>query len=167
MPDVYCKDFINLNPRQMIADVLKNRQIYASISPRIKTALEYISKTDFSSMEPGRYELDGSNMFALVQTYDSIPKDHGKWECHKKYIDIQYIYEGVEMIGCNSIDKMKITTEYNPEKDIAFLGGEGDYVTFSKGSYGIFFPEDAHQPKIAPGNVPGKVKKVVVKIKVD
>ena len=58
----------------MIADVLKNRQIYAAISPRIKTALEYIAKTDFSSMEPGRYELDGSNLFALVQAYDSIPE---------------------------------------------------------------------------------------------
>jgi YhcH/YjgK/YiaL family protein len=150
----------------MIADVLKNRQIYSPISPRIKTALEYISKTDFSSMEPGRYELDGSNMFALVQAYDSIPKDLGKWECHKNYIDIQYIAEGVEQIGCNNIDQMKVTTEYNPEKDIAFLSGEGDFVTYSKGSYGIFFPEDAHMPKIALNNTPAKVKKVVVKIKV-
>ena len=151
----------------MIADVLKNRQIYAAISPRIKTALEYISKTDFSSMEPGRYELDGSNMFALVQTYDSIPKDQGKWECHRNYIDIQYIAEGAEQIGCNNIGKMKITTEYIPEKDIAFLSGEGDFVTYSKGSYGIFFPEDAHMPKVAVNNTPAKVKKVVVKIKVD
>jgi YhcH/YjgK/YiaL family protein len=150
----------------MIADVLKNRQIYSAISPRIKAALEYISKTDFSSMEPGRYELDGSNMFALVQSYDSIPKDLGKWECHKNYIDIQYIAEGVEQIGCNNIDQMKVTTEYNPEKDIAFLSGEGDFVTYSKGSYGIFFPEDVHMPKIAVNNTPEKVKKVVVKIKV-
>ena len=151
----------------MIADVIKNRQIYAAISPRIKTALEHIAKTDFSVMEPGRYELDGSNLFVLVQAYDSIPKVQGKWECHKKYIDIQYIADGVEQIGCNNIDKMKVTTEYNPEKDIAFLSGEGDFITFSKGSYGIFFPEDAHQPKIAPNNIPGKVKKVVIKIKVD
>jgi YhcH/YjgK/YiaL family protein len=151
----------------MIADVLKNRQIYGAISPRIKTALEYISKTDFSSMEPGRYELDGSNIFALVQAYDSIPKEQGKWECHKNYIDIQYIAEGDEQIGCNNIGKMKIITEYNPEKDIAFLSGEGDFVTYSKGSFGIFFPEDAHMPKIAVNNTPAKVKKVVVKIKVD
>jgi YhcH/YjgK/YiaL family protein len=151
----------------MIADVLKNRQIYAAISPRMKTALEYIAKTDFSAMEPGRYELDGPNLFALVQAYDSIPREQGKWECHKNYIDIQYITEGIEQIGCNNIGKMKVTTEYNPEKDIAFLSGEGDYITFSKGSYGIFFPEDAHQPKIAPNNVSGKVKKVVIKIKVD
>jgi YhcH/YjgK/YiaL family protein len=151
----------------MIADILKNRNIYAAISPRIKTALEYIAKTDFSEMEPGRYELDGSNLFVLVQAYDSITREQGKWECHKNYIDIQYIAGGIEQIGCNNIGQMKISTEYNPEKDVAFLSGDGDYVTFSKGSYGIFFPEDAHQPKIAPNNIPGKVKKVVVKIKVE
>ena len=151
----------------MIADILKNKQIYAAISPGIKTALDYIAKTDFSAIDPGRYELDGSNLFVLVQVYDSIPKEQGKWECHKNYIDIQYIAEGVEQIGCNNIDKMKVITEYNPEKDIAFLSGEGDFITFSKGSFGIFFPEDGHQPKIAVNNIPGKVKKVVIKIKVD
>ena len=151
----------------MIADVLKNSLIYSEISPRIKAGLDYISKTDFSSTEPGRYELDGSNMFALVQVYDSIPKEQGKWECHKNYIDIQYIAEGIEQIGCNNIGQMKVTTEYNPDKDVAFLSGEGDFVTFSKGSYGIFFPEDVHMPKIAVNNTPAKVKKVVVKIKID
>jgi YhcH/YjgK/YiaL family protein len=151
----------------MIADIIKNRSLYNPISPRIKTALEYIAKTDFSVLEPGRYELDGDNLFALVQAYDSLPKDQGKWECHKKYIDIQYIAEGIEQIGCNNVDKMKITTEYNPEKDVAFLSGEGDFITYSKGSFGIFFPDDAHQPKIAANNIPCKVKKVVIKIKVD
>jgi len=151
----------------MIADVLKNNYLYESISPRIKTALEYIATTDFSKMESGKYELDGANLFVLVQEYDSVPREQGKWECHQKYIDIQYIAEGVEQIGVNNTSKMQVAVEYNPEKDIAFLNGEGDYVTFSKGSYGIFFPEDAHQPKIAPENVFGKVKKIVVKIKID
>jgi YhcH/YjgK/YiaL family protein len=151
----------------MIADVLKNKDLYTAISPRIKTALEYIAKTDFTTMEPGRYELDGSNLFVLVQAYDSLPKEQGKWECHRKYIDIQYIADGIEQIGFTNVAKMKVTTEYNPEKDIAFLSGDGDYVTLDKGAYGIFFPEDAHQPKIAPGNKPGKVKKVVIKIKVE
>jgi len=62
---------------------------------------------------------------------------------------------------------MKVTTEYNPEKDIAFLGGEGDFVTLVKNSYGIFFPQDAHMPKVAVNNKPGKVKKVVMKIKIN
>lgn len=151
----------------MISDILKNRHLYAPISPRIKTALEYLAKTDFSAMEPGRTELDGTNLYVLVQAYDSLPKAQGKWECHQKYIDIQYIAEGTELIGFTNISNMKVTTPYNPEKDVTFLDGEGDYVKLGKGSYGIFFPEDAHQPKVAPGDIPGKVKKVVIKIKID
>lgn len=151
----------------MIFDTIKNRHLYVAISPRIKAALDYLATTDFSAMETGRYEVDGDNLFALVQKYNSVPKEQGKWECHWKYIDIQYIAEGTEQIGFRNIDKMKVITEYNPEKDVAFLSGEGDYVTVEKGFYGIFFPQDAHQPKVAPGNAPGQVKKVVIKIKVD
>ena len=151
----------------MIADILKNKYLYENISPRIKTSLEYIANTDFLKMEQGKYELDGENIFVLVQEYNSVPREQSRWECHQKYIDIQYIAEGVEQIGVNSTGQMQVDTEYNPEKDIAFLSGNGDYITFSKGSYGIFFPEDAHQPRIAPEGVFGKVKKVVVKIKID
>lgn len=151
----------------MIVDTIKNRNIYSAISPRIKKGLEYLANTDFSKMEPGRYELDGSNLYALVQAYNSLPREQGKWECHRNYVDIQYIAEGVEQIGVNHIDKMHVVTEYNPEKDVAILGGKGDYVTLSEGSYGIFFPEDAHQPKVAPDNIPGPVKKVVIKVKID
>lgn len=150
----------------MIADTLKNRSQYASISPRIKAGFDYLANTDFSKIEAGKYEIDGSNLFALVQEYDSITKDQGKWECHRNYIDIQYVVEGVEQIGVQNIDFLKVTTEYNPEKDIAFLSGDGDFVTLSKGSYGVFFPQDAHMPKVAPGDKPGKVKKVVLKIKI-
>jgi YhcH/YjgK/YiaL family protein len=151
----------------MISDTIKNRDLYGAISLRIKAALEHLATTDFTNIEPGRYELDGNNLFVLVQKYDTLPKDQGKWECHRKYIDIQYIADGIEQIGFSNISNMKITTEYNPEKDVAFLSGDGDVVTLTKGSYGIFFPDDAHQPKLAPENKPGPVKKVVVKIKVD
>jgi YhcH/YjgK/YiaL family protein len=151
----------------MISDTIKNKNLYGGISSRIKTALEYLATTDFTDIEPGRYELDGTNLFVLVQKYDTLPKDQGKWECHRKYIDIQYIAEGIEQIGFSNISNMKITTEYNPDKDVAFLSGDGDVVTLTKGSYGIFFPDDAHQPKLAPDDRPGAVKKVVIKIKVD
>lgn len=151
----------------MIFDTLEHRELYAAISPRIKAALDYLVNTDFSTVETGRYELDGSNLFVLLQRYNSIPKEQGKWECHRKYIDIQYIASGIEQIGFSNIDGMKIITEYNLEKDVSFLSGEGDYVTVVKGSYCIFFPQDAHLPKVAPGNIPGSVTKVVVKIKVN
>jgi YhcH/YjgK/YiaL family protein len=151
----------------MISDKIKNRHLYEAISERIKTGLDYLASTDFSSVEPGRYEIDGDNLFALVQKYKSLPKEQGKWECHRKYIDIQFIAEGSEQIGFNNVDKMKTLTEYNAEKDIAFLDGEGDTLTLTRNYYGIFFPEDAHKPKLAPDNKPGEVKKVVMKIKIE
>ena len=151
----------------MISDTIKNKKQYAGMSPRMKAAFDYLSGTDFSKIEAGKYELDGSNLFALVQAYDSIPKEQGKLECHRNYIDIQYIVEGVEQIGFQNVDVMRVTTEYNPGKDIAFLSGEGDFVTLPKNSYVIFFPQDAHMPKVAFNNKPVKVKKVVMKIKIN
>ncbi len=148
----------------MISDTIENRHFYTLLSPRIKMALDYLGTTDFSALEPGRYDVDGDRIFALVQEYKTIPMEMGKWECHQQYIDIQYIVEGTEQIGFANRDKMDVMIEYNPTHDITFLKGEGNYVTFTKGCFGIFFTHDAHQPKVAPGNGPGQVKKVVVKI---
>lgn len=150
----------------MITDTIKNRNLYAAISPRIKTALDYLADTDFSRVEPGRYEIDGQNLYVMVQQYDTIPKEQAKWECHRNYIDIQFIVEGVEQIGFSNVENMKILVEYDPVKDIEILTGDGDYVTLDRGSFGIFFPQDAHQPKVAPDNISGKVKKVVAKVKI-
>ena len=150
----------------MISDKIENRELYSSLSLRIKAGLEYLGTTDFSVLDEGRYDIDRDNVFALVQEYETIPREEAKWECHQNYIDIQFIVEGTEQIGFGSTDNMEVMTEYNPEMDLAFLKGEGDYATLTKGFFGVYFPHDAHKPKVAPGNVPGQVKKVVVKIKV-
>ncbi len=150
----------------MIFDSIENRSLYSSISPRIRKALDYLSETDFTVMEQGRYDIDNDNIFALVQKYSSIPGEDGKWECHRKYIDIQYIVEGIETMGFRNINGMENITEYDSEKDIQFLKGEGDYVTVVSGFFGIFFPDDAHMPKLAPHDISGDVKKVVIKIKI-
>jgi len=151
----------------MILDKIENREIYTQISPLIKAGLEHIANTDFAAKEPGRYELQGNDLYVLVQKYETVPKEQGKWECHQKYIDIQYIAKGVEQIGYANVEQMSVKTEYNPEKDICILDGKGDYLTLTEGSYGIFFPADAHQPKVAPDNITGQVTKVVVKVRLD
>ncbi|MRR19659.1 DUF386 domain-containing protein [bacterium] len=151
----------------MVFDTISNRRLYAGLSSRIYEALAYLEITDFKTLSPGRYIIDSDNLFALVQEYESIPREQAKWEYHRKYIDIQYIDEGIEQIGFGKTGKMAVTVEYDPATDISFLKGDGDYVTLEKGSFGIFYPDDAHQPKVAPSGVSGKVRKVVVKVKVD
>ena len=58
---------------------------------------------------------------------------------------------------------MKVSSEYNEEKDVFFLKGEGDMLLVKEGTFAIFAPEDVHMPTINAGNTK-HVKKVVVKI---
>ncbi len=148
----------------MIVDVLKNKEIYYGIHKNIKPAMEFIEKAVAENLEVGRYELDGKNLFALVQEYDS--KTDAKWEYHRKYIDIQFIVSGKEIITWDNIKNVPDGVEYNEEKDIAKFDMEGGTdVVMEAGYYSILYPQDLHQP----GRVFDKVepiKKIVVKIAV-
>ena len=151
----------------MIFDTIKNKHIYLPISRDISNALNYLARIDFIPIAVGKYKIDGENFYVLVQEYSSVIKAQSRWECHRKYVDIQFMVYGIEQIGITNISDLKEITEYNADKDIIFLEGDGDYITIKKNSYAIFFPEDAHRPKIAPENRIGRVKKVVVKIPID
>lgn len=147
----------------MIFDKLKNAQIYFPIGEKIKKALQYLTETDFSQLEPGKYEIDGENIFALVQSYNTKPFTAVKWEAHKKYIDVQYIVEGREKIGFTESVKVIMMEEYNEEKDYAVYKGDGNFLIAEEGNFAILYPTDIHMTGIAI-NIPKQVKKVVVKV---
>ena len=146
----------------MVVDNIKNAGLYYNLSKGIEKGLKYLQETDFSKMEPGRYEIDGSNVFALVQHYQTKPLSEGKFEAHRKYIDIQYMSVGLEQIGYALISTLK-GQEYNSDKDFQLLDGNGSMFECSSGTFAILMPEDAHMPGIAVDKqIP--VKKVVVKV---
>lgn len=148
----------------MIVDVLENKELYYGIHKNMKPAFEFIEKAVKENLEVGRYELDGKNLFALVQEYDS--KTDAKWEYHRKYIDIQFIVSGKEIITWDNIRNVPDGVEYNEEKDIAKFDMDGGTdVIMEAGYYNILYPQDLHQP----GRVFDKVepiKKIVIKIAV-
>ena len=45
----------------MVIDDLKNAALYTGMHPRMKDAFRYLQQTDFSKIEPGRYEIDGAD----------------------------------------------------------------------------------------------------------
>jgi YhcH/YjgK/YiaL family protein len=149
----------------MIFDNLSNAGLYSSISSNLKKAFDYLQSQDFTKVENGTYEIDGKNVFAIVKEYDSIPKADGKWEIHREYIDIQFIASGVESMGFCAADTMQPIGEFNTEKDILFLSGEGDYVTVAANHFAVFFPQDAHKPNLAV-TTPAPIKKVIMKVRV-
>jgi YhcH/YjgK/YiaL family protein len=147
----------------MILDNLKNASLYYNLGERIQLGLKYLKETDLSKLEPGKYEIDGTNVYAVASSYESRTMDQLKWESHRKYIDIQYIYEGSEKMGYAHISQMDSSVEYNETKDVEFFKGSGDLVTVNANNFAIFFPEDVHAPNMAV-DTPSPIKKVLIKI---
>jgi YhcH/YjgK/YiaL family protein len=150
----------------MIYDNIKRASLYYSLGERIAKALQYLEQTDFSNVEPGKYEIDGDNVFALVQASNTKPLSACKWEAHKKYIDIQFMVTGQEKMGFSESTKVFVLEEYNKDKDCIIYKGNGNYLTANEGHFALFFPSDIHMPSIAI-NIPKEIKKVVIKVKVE
>lgn len=148
----------------MIVDLIKNADLYKSISERVEKGLEYLATTDLKAMEVGKYPLDGDNLFVVIQEYTPKKLEVAKMESHKAYIDIQYIIEGKEQMGYQPVEGSTTMIDYNPEKDVMFFENEGEFTTYTEGMFGIFFTQDGHMPGV---EVEGcdKVKKAIVKIK--
>ncbi len=131
--------------------------------------LDYLEKTDFSKVINGKYEIEGSSIFALVQEYQTAPKKEKKAENHAKYVDIQYIDRGTEVIGF-ALGNQQNEIEENllDEKDAIFYKTVMDEMDLiiSEGEYAIFFPDEIHRPGCNYGSG-CQVKKVVIKVAAD
>jgi len=148
----------------MVTDHIKNADLYLGLSDRIGQALTYLKNTDLEAMAIGRYELDGDDLFVLIQEYEPKAIPAGKCEAHKNYIDIQYIISGSELMGYGRVDTMEVTEAYDKAKDRLFVAWDGNLVNYTEDMFAIFYPQDAHMPGISDGDC-NKVKKAVVKIR--
>ena len=148
----------------MIYDAIKNYKNYEAPT-RLYRALRFLAETDWTQVEYGRYELDGDNIYYMVQ--DHTPKgEAAKAEAHRKYIDIQAMIEGTEIIGIAPIEADKTEIEAKPEKDAWFYTCATQNLELYAGSFMIFFPNDIHRPGLYEG-APQQCRKVVIKIKID
>lgn len=150
----------------MIFDTLDNFEKCAEINDKFKSALVFFYNNDLRTLETGKYEIDGSDVYVAIQDYQTKKPEEGKLEAHRKYIDIQYVIEGEEQIGFTELTNTKPSTFYDNDKDIIFLTGEAQFFKANNNNFCIFYPEDAHMPSIAVKE-PSYVKKAVFKIKVD
>ena len=148
----------------MIYDSLKHLDSYRGIHPGVLRGLELLRDTDFSQMADGRYEVDGENLFYMLQSYTSSPANDTP-EAHKKYIDIQFLISGQEKIAVGPLEEMTEQVEARPEGDIWFYRGPLSEVLVSGDKFAALWPGDAHAPCITVGE-PTPCRKCVVKVKV-
>jgi YhcH/YjgK/YiaL family protein len=149
----------------MIFDKIENSELYENISPLIKKAFDYIKTTDFSKIENGKHSIEQDDLFAIVQDYETKNDFDVKLEAHKKYIDLQYIISGEEMIGIEPLLHQKPFKEYDSENDYSLYDDTCSFIKITETQFMILFPQDLHKPGIRIKDV-ARIKKVVIKVKI-
>ncbi|MDF2189898.1 YhcH/YjgK/YiaL family protein [Paraflavitalea sp. CAU 1676] len=150
----------------MVIDTLENAALYNHLGPKFVKAFRYLSETDFSNVPKGKYEIDGTDVIAIVNEYDTVAASGEQMEAHKKYIDVQYIVRGEELIGHDFLRQQEPSKAYDDTNDFWLFGGKPSFFSHMKtGMFAIFYPTDLHMPNIqVQGAAP--VKKVVMKVSV-
>ncbi len=98
----------------------------------------------------GKYYLNG-NSYYNIALYSTSDRGNKKYESHKKYIDIQLMIEGKEIISVSPVNELNLCTSYDVEKDVALYRGDknGTDILLSPGEALILFPQDGHMPGIS------------------
>ncbi len=146
----------------MILSTPSQSSRYAALHPLFPRAFEYISNTNLLALEPGRYPIVGEQLFVIVENAAGRTREAAKLECHRKYIDIQLVLEGAEEMGWKPLaDCAQPVSDY--KEDIQFFHDTpASWVAVPPGHFCIFFPEDAHAPLVASGNIRKAIFKVAV-----
>ena len=147
----------------MILDSLKNKAQYAALHPRFQAVFDFIDNNDVASLPCGRHDIDGDNIFVMVQELDLREVSAARLELHRKYIDIQLLLSGPnEVFGWSEQkDCLTAETEFDEQKDIQlFTDIPQCFYSVGEGQFSILFPEDGHAPMLGEGHV----KKCIFKV---
>ena len=141
---------------------------YVRFNSHFAKAFAFLKRKDLAELVPGRYEIDGTNCWALIQDANLKPFEDRKIECHRKYIDIQSPITGPEVIGLFEMDAEHLALDFNEARDCVLFKGTSRPVTLNPGEFGIFFPPNgAHAPGCRAEGGPDKIRKLVIKILAD
>ncbi len=161
-----------LNGWQVQPDKSINRKAFAvsyfKNKERWDKAFLFLKSNNLQGLELKRYDIDDDKVYAPVSEYLTKNEPDARFEAHRKYIDIQYVVSGTEIIGFAPVSqKTEVLEPYDSTKDIEFLVvGNGENLIATPDRFFIFFPEDAHRPGVKyQENSP--VRKVVVKVKIE
>ena len=140
---------------------------YDYLKDRFTIAYNFLKREDLAELPVGQILLDGENVIANVQQYETGRAEYLKFEARDCYFDIQYVISGQEYIVMADRKRMTACGEFDERNDVAFyeepeISGS---VLLLAGDFAVIAPEEAHKPRCAAGqSMP--VKKIVLKVRV-
>ena len=148
----------------MLLASLSDSSRYEALHPAFPRALAFLRQPGLAELPPGRHELEGDHLFALIQRPDAIGQQAAVLEAHRRYIDIQFAVSGIEVIGWRerwscahprgAFDEARDVILYDDSPRV--------WIPVLPQFLAVLFPEDAHAPLAGEG----PLHKVVLKVEV-
>jgi biofilm protein TabA len=148
----------------MILDRLTNADRHVAAHDGFARAWAFLRQDGVNNLPAGRHEVDGERVYAVVSEDRGRGPGSAKLESHRKYIDIQFVVSGRELIGWRDLSRDRSGgLGYDADRDIEFFAGSPEtWFVVPPGSFVVLFPDDAHAPLAGEG----PVRKIVMKVAV-
>lgn len=149
----------------MIIDNIKNLYKYENVHEQIKNVINFLENFDENNFKPGRIDIN-ENIFASLQSYQTLKAEEKEFEVHEEYIDLQYIVTSSERIDFATKDTYGKAYEIDKDGDFFLTNEIENYskLFLNTKDFTIFFPGEFHKPGCSLENNK-EVKKIVFKIK--
>ncbi|HBC6265104.1 N-acetylneuraminate anomerase [Citrobacter braakii] len=149
----------------MMSDELRSLPS-AGLHPVLQQALTLAVAANLQEKTPGRYELQGDNIFMNVMQFATQSPEQKKAELHREYIDIQVLLSGEERILFGMTDSARQCEEMHVEDDYQLCSQIADEqaMVLKPGRFVIFMPGEPHKPGCVV-QAPMDIKKVVIKVR--
>ena len=127
--------------------------------------MKFLENFDKNNFEEGRIDIN-DNLFASLQSYQTLKADEKEFEVHEEYIDLQYLVTSSERIDFATKDSYGKDYEIDKDGDFFLTKDIENYseLILNEGDFAIFFPGEFHKPGCSPEN-DRQVQKIVFKIK--
>lgn len=138
----------------------------AELHPLLVETIARVMATRPQDHAPGRYALQGDDVFMNVMCFTTQLPEQKKAELHEQYIDIQLLVSGAERILYGVVGSARECEERHEEEDYQLCRRiEGMVeVCMKPGMYAVFMPGEPHKPGCTVTEA-NEIHKVVIKVR--
>ena len=144
----------------------KLKEVFNYLEEAINTNSEIYKRIlDMNCDQYEKVELT-QDVFAIEQSYNTRKREDSFFEAHIKYVDVQFLVDGSELIEVDNISNLEQTASYAEENDYTkySIVSNSSKLLIAEGNLAILFPKDGHMPAIQTHEGEKRIFKTVVKV---
>jgi YhcH/YjgK/YiaL family protein len=125
-------------------------------------AFEMLHRRDLPSLRAGKHTIEGDRLYLVIALDEGAGTERAVLEAHRRYIDIQFVIEGTDMIGWKPVRECtNVSQPYDASKDVELYAGRPlSWNPVSGPGFAVYFPGDAH----APLGGTGRLRRAILKV---